>query len=160
MSTWIPMFALPNIALEEAIEADGVALVSFQDERLRQLANNHKRFASYLDRFRTEFGRRVQPSIIIWRDDSSEHYRSVDALAGFRDALSISVAPYGWATFLRYGHSPEILYSDWFAIYPWMLDKNYEFAVMRTMAQMGLDEAEELQPQSSPGIRHVHSFAA
>lgn len=152
MPTWIPMFALPNIALEEAIEADGLALVSFQDERLQHLANNHKRFASYLDRFQTEFGRQVQPSIIIWRDDSSEHYRSVEALAGFRDALSISVTPYGWATLLCYGHSPEILYSDWFAIYPWMLDKNYEFVVTRTMAQMGLDEAEELRPQSTPGI--------
>jgi hypothetical protein len=152
MSSWIPMFALPNIALEEAIEADGVALVSFEDERLQQLANDHNRFGSYLERFQTEFGRRVQPSVIIWRNDSSEHYRTVEALAGFRDAISISVAPYGWATLLRYGHSPEILYSDWFAIYPWMLDKNYEFVVMRSMAQTGLDEATELRPQSTPGI--------
>jgi hypothetical protein len=152
MSSWIPMFALPNVAVEEAIEADGVALVSFQDERLQQIANDHESFASYLARFRTEFGRRVQPSIIIWRDDSSERYRSVEALAGFRDAISISVTPYGWATLLRYGHIPDILYSDWFAIYPWMLDKNYEYVVMRTMAQMGLDEAKELRPQSTPGI--------
>jgi hypothetical protein len=152
MSTWIPMFAMPNIALEEAIEVDGVALVSLHDERLRQLASNHERFASYIDSFQTEFGRPVQPSILIWRDDSSEHYRSVEALAGFRDAISISVTPYGWAALLHYDHSPEILYSDWFAIYPWMLDKNYEFVVMRTMAQMALDEAEKLQPQSTPGI--------
>jgi hypothetical protein len=146
------MFALPNIALDDAIETDGIALVPLHDERLQQLAKNHERLASYLSNFRTEFGRRVQPSIIIWRDDSSEHYRTVDALAGFRDAIAISVLPYGWATLLRHGHSPEILYSDWFAVYPWMLDKNYEFVVMRTMAQMGLDEAAELQPQSTPGI--------
>jgi len=152
MSTWIPMFALPNIALEDPIDVDGVALVSIHDDRIQALAKKHKRFASYLGRFRSEFGREVQPSIIIWRDDSSDLYRSVEALAGFRDAVSISVVPYGRATLLHYGHSPEILYSDWFAIYPWMLDKNYEFVVMRTMAQMGLDEAEELQPQSTPGI--------
>lgn len=152
MATWIPMFALPNIALEEAIEADGVALVSFQDERLRQLANDHRRFGSYLDRFRTEFGCRLQPSIIIRRDDSSENYRSVEALAGFRDALSISVIPHSWATLLRHGHNPEILYSDWFDIYPWMLDKDYNFVVMNSMAQMGFEQEEKLHPQSTPGI--------
>jgi hypothetical protein len=152
MPTWVPMFALPHVALEDPIDVEGVALVSMHDERIQALAKKHKRFASYLGRFRSEFGRGVQPSIIIWRDDSSDLYRSVEALAGFRDAVSISVVPYGRATLLHYGLSPEILYSDWFAIYPWMLDKNYEFVVMRTMAQMGLDEAEELQPQSTPGI--------
>ena len=152
MATWIPMFALPNIALEEAIEADGVALVSFQDERLRQLANDHRRFGSYLDRFRTEFGCRLQPSIIIRRDDSSENYRSVEALAGFRDALSISVNPHSWATLLRHGHNPEILYSGLVDIYPWMLDKDYNFVVMNSMAQMGFEQEEKLHPQSTPGI--------
>jgi hypothetical protein len=33
-----------------------------------------------------------------------------------------------------------------------MLDKNYEFVVMRSQAQWGLDEAKKLKPQSQPGI--------
>jgi hypothetical protein len=152
MPTWIPMFALPNVFLEDSIDVDGIALASIHDERVQALAEKHKPFALYLDRFRSEFGRQIQPSIIIWRDDSSDLYRSVEALAGFRDAVSIAVIPYGWATLLHFGHNVEILYSDWFAIYPWMLDKNYEHVVMNTMAQLGLDEAEELQPQSTPGI--------
>ena len=73
----------------------GLLLVSVHDARLQQIASEHERFASYLNRFRTEFGRRVEPSIIIWRDDSSERYRSVDALAGFRDTLSITSASVG-----------------------------------------------------------------
>ena len=43
-------------------------------------------------------------------------------------------------------------YSDSFTIYPWMLDKNYEFVVMRSIGQWGLDEAKKLNPQSVPGV--------
>jgi len=62
------------------------------------------------------------------------------------------VLPYAWAEFLRYGHVPDVGYSDWFSIYPWMLDKNFEYVVMRSIGQIDLDEASELKPQSTPGI--------
>jgi hypothetical protein len=151
----MPMFALPNIALEEAIEVDGVALASISDMRIRELANEHENFASYLESFRSEFGYRLSPSIIIRRDDTRELYRSVEALSGFRDAIALSVVPYAWATYLRFGNLPDITYSDWFSIYPWMLDKNYEYVVMNSMATgLGLNEVKELRPQSTPGIVH------
>jgi hypothetical protein len=153
MAAWIPMFALPNISLEEAIEVDGVALASMADNRIQELVNKHESFATYLDSFRSEFGLHLQPSIIIRRDDTTELYRSVEALSGFRDAIALSVVPYAWATYLRFGNLPDITYSDWFAIYPWMLDKNYEYVVMNSMATgLGLDEVKELRPQSTPGI--------
>jgi hypothetical protein len=152
MPTWIPMFALANIAVEEPIEIDGMALAATSDIRIRELAQKHENFANYLESFQTEFSHHLQPSIIIRRADTPELYRSVDALAGFRDAIALSVIPYSWSQFLRYGHTLEVAYSDWFTIYPWMLDKNYEYVVMRSMAQLALDEAHELKPQSTPGI--------
>jgi hypothetical protein len=152
MPTWIPMFALPNIKVEETIEVDGMAMATIADQRLGELAALHPSFAYYLDTFCTEFGRQTCPSIIIRRDDTTELYRSVDALAGFRDAIALSVLPYVWSDFLRYGHAPEIGYSDSFSIYPWMLDKNYEFVVMRSVGQIALEEAHELKPQCVPGV--------
>jgi hypothetical protein len=95
---------------------------------------------------------RIRPSIIIWRDDSSQFYRSVEAIAGFRDAIAISVVPYGWAQLLRFDHNPDILYANWFSVYPWMIDKNYEYVVMRSMAQLALHLVEEIKPQSTPGV--------
>jgi hypothetical protein len=71
MAAWVPMFALPNVDIEESIDADGLSLVSIRDERICILVKKHKRFAMYLRRFKSEFGRRIQPSIIIWRDDSA-----------------------------------------------------------------------------------------
>ena len=141
MPVWIPMFALPNIEVEEPIELDGMALATIADQRIQDLAAQHQSFANYLASFRSEFNNRINPSIIICRDDTPAPYRSVDALAGVRDAISMSVLPYAWAEFFRFGHPPEIGYSDSFTIYPWMLDKNYQYVVMRSMAQWGLDEA-------------------
>lgn len=146
------MFALPNIEVEEAIELDGMALATMRDLRIQELTAQHQRFSNYLDSFRSEFNRHIDPSIIIRRDDTPELYRTVDALAGFRDAIALSVLPYAWAEFLRYGHAPEVRYSDSFSIYPWMLDKNYEYVVMRSIGEWGLDEAHELRPQSLPGV--------
>jgi hypothetical protein len=105
MPGWIPMFALPNIGVEEPIEIDGLALASTSDQRIQVLAEEHDNFANYLESFRTEFGRSLQPSIIIRRDDTSDLYRSVEALAGFRDAIALSVVPFSWADLLIYEHS-------------------------------------------------------
>jgi hypothetical protein len=152
MPVWIPMFALPNVEVAEPIEVEGMLLASIADQRVQDLADQHLTFSNYLESFRSEFNRQIKPSIILRRDDSPELYRSVDALAGFRDAIALSVIPYAWAFFLRYGHGPDIRYSDSFAIYPWMLDKNYEYVVMRSIGELGLDEAHKLKPQSFPGV--------
>ena len=81
---WIPMFTLPNIAIQEAIEMDGVALVSLQDSRLRALATDHEKFATYLDGFTTEFGQEITPSVILVRHDKFDLYRSAEGRAGAR----------------------------------------------------------------------------
>jgi hypothetical protein len=47
MSSWVPMFALPNVDVDEPIEVDGMALVSLRDYRIHELANKHKNFAEY-----------------------------------------------------------------------------------------------------------------
>lgn len=146
------MFALPNVDVDEPIEVDGMALVSLRDVRIRKLADRHKNFAEYISRFKSEFGGRISPSIIIWRDDSSQLYRSVEAIGAFRDAICLSVVPYGWAQTLRFDHAFDILYGSWFLVYPWMTDRNYEYVVMNSMAQLALHLVEEIKPQSTPGV--------
>lgn len=88
------MFALPNIKVEEPIELDGMALATIADPRVQELASKHTSFAEYLASFTSEFGRPINPSIIIWRNDTNDLYRRVDALAGFRDAIAMAVLPY------------------------------------------------------------------
>lgn len=156
MDEWIPMFTLPNISIQEAIEVDGVALVSLHDGRLRSLANDHEKFAAYLNGFTTEFGQQIAPSVILVRADKFALYRSAEAMAGFRDAIALSVIPYSWAHALRFENNHNIKYANWFAFYPWLVDNKYEGLVMSSMAQMGWHEVKALKAQTSPGISYMY----
>jgi len=155
MADWIPMFAMPNIAVQEPIEVEGLAIVTANDERLRALAKKHRRFAMYLRRFKTEFGVQVWPSVLIRESASPERYRSVEALAAFRDAVALSVIPQSWAQTLRFENTTGVRYANWFSFYPWMVDAEYEGIVMRSMAQLGYHEVKALSAQVTPGIGYM-----
>jgi hypothetical protein len=154
MATWIPMFALPNIDVEESIERPGIAIVSLRDKRLKALVKNHPRFAVYL-RFETEFGLKVWPSILLRESASPERYRTAEALAGFRDAVAISVIPHSWAHTLRFETRAGIRYANWFSFYPWMTDAKYEGIIMQSMARLGYDDRiEALRAQTTAGFSY------
>jgi hypothetical protein len=63
MSEWLPMFALANIEVKNAIEVDGFALASIHDPRVQELARAHPSFKEFLNRFTTEFGQPVTPKL-------------------------------------------------------------------------------------------------
>jgi hypothetical protein len=157
MADWIPMFTLPNITLTEPIETDWVAFVSTADQRLAEIASAHPAFQTYVDSFKTEFGRSLAPSFVLVHKDAPPAFRGVEALAAFRDSVSMSVIPLSWAKSLRFGPGGMgIHYSNWFSIYPWTLDKNYEYLSSMTMAVSAMDEVGRLRGQSSPGISPRH----
>ncbi len=149
------MFALPNIDVEDPIERPGIALVSLRDERLKALVKNHPRFAMYLRRFKTEFGIQVWPSILLRESSSPERYRTAEALAGFRDAVAMSVIPHSWAHTLRFETRAGIRYANWFSFYPWMTDAKYEGIIMQSMARLGYDDQiEALRAQTTAGFSY------
>jgi hypothetical protein len=157
MPEWIPTFTLPNITLTETIESQGIALVSTADPRLAEICNSYPAFAKYVASFKTEFGRSVAPSFILCHQDTPPSFKTVDALAAFRDAVSMSVIPYSWARSLRHGGPfGGIFYSNWFHIYPWTMDKNYEHLVTLTLATHAMDEVTRLVGQSSPAFSPRH----
>jgi hypothetical protein len=152
---WIQMFTLPNILIEEPVEIDGVAMVPAHDPRALELAKRHKQFEMYLNRFTSEFGQQVSPSIILVRAEKFEQYRPAEALAGFRDAVAMSTIPYAWAHVLRFENNHNIKYANWFSFYPWLVDSKYEGLVMQSMAQSGWHEVQAMKGQTSPGIPHM-----
>ena len=150
------MFALPNIETRKPIEVEGFALVSVHDERLKAMARRHRRFDSYLKRFKNEFGDPINPSIFIWRDDAPQRYRGVDAIAGFRDSIAMSIIPPSWAKVLRFGKtSGGVRYANYFAVYPWMVDSKYEGLITRTMDMFGWHQVSKLRGQSTPALSHT-----
>jgi len=149
---WAPMFALPNVNIAFPIEVDGFAMVPPDDFRIKAIASKQRRFGSFLKRFKTEFGVQVQPSTIIWRRDKPDTYRTISAISGFRDLISMSVIPLAWAKSHRFGHSQGPMYSDTFAVYPWMVDNRGEGLITRTQTMLGYHEVKRLHGQTMPAL--------
>lgn len=146
------MFALPNVEIRDAIDVEGFSLASARDDRTKALARKHPRFGSYLKRFKNEFGEPVIPSILMMRSDAPDNYRSVEAIARFRDAIAIAYISRGWAVSLKYGNNFGIKYSDYFYVFPWMVDKQYDGLIARTLDTQGFHQVQSLRAQSLPGL--------
>jgi hypothetical protein len=123
-----------------------------EDVRVQELAAKHENFKRYINQFSSEFGDKLLPSLLMWHGAGPQTYRSTEALAAFRDALALSVVPRSWAGYLRWKRPKKLRFSNWFSIYPWMIDRNYEHVVMANSAVLGLHDTKLLRGQTSPGI--------
>lgn len=152
MPLWWPMFSLPNVQVKFPIEVDGFALVAADDFRIKAIKKKQPRMGSFLKRFKTEFGDAVQPSTIIWRKGQPDTYRTISAISGFRDLVSMSVIPLGWAKVHRFGHVQGPLYSDTFAVYPWMVDNRGEGLITQTPSLFGQHVVKKLRGQTMAAL--------
>jgi hypothetical protein len=64
----------------------------------------------------------------------------------------MSVIPQSWAKVLRFDNNVGIKYSNYFAVYPWILDKNFERLIASTLNMLGLHQVSELRAQSTPAL--------
>jgi hypothetical protein len=149
---WAPMFSLPNVHVKFPIDVDGFALVAPDDFRIKAIKKQQPRLGSFLKRFKTEFGDPVQPSTIIWRKDKPDTYRTISAISGFRDLISMSVIPLSWAKVHQFGHVQGPMYSDTFAVYPWMVDNKGEGLLTQTPSLLGYHEVRRLRAQTMPAL--------
>ena len=49
--TWEPIWALPNIDLDESVNSETFALVSPADPRVQELVQQHRNFGTFLNQF-------------------------------------------------------------------------------------------------------------
>lgn len=153
MIKWIPIWVLPNLRLKDAIDGKSAALVPLHDPRLIELANQHRSLKRFLSKFRDPFGVPVKPTVLIARAPNKKSRRlRVDLLASFRAVVALSVIPYSRALNLVYGSRHRVTYSNNFWLYPWMLDKDYEYLITSTMAQLGLHDVNKFNGQATPEI--------
>lgn len=149
---WWPMFSLPNVQVKFPIEIDGFALVPADDFRIKAITKKQPRLGSFLKRFKTEFGDPVEPSTIIWRTNQPDSYRTISAISGFRDLVSMSVIPMSWAKTHRFGHVRGPMYSDTFAVYPWMVDNQGEGLITQTPSLLAYHEVKRLRGQTMAAL--------
>jgi hypothetical protein len=150
---WTPVWAMPNVTLDEPIEASHAALVPSHDHRVLEFAKQEPVFAVYLKAFRNEFGTQFQPTIGLAHEDARKSVFTVTAFGGFRDAVCMSAVITGQTRTLQWGHPQGVLFSDAFDVYPWFPSTQWNGHVMAfTPALKALHSVNELRPQSAPAL--------
>ena len=89
--TWEPLWALPNIDLDEPVNSETFALVSSADARVQELVRQHSNFETFLNQFQDTHNNRIIPTLIIRRTDVPEPLNLSDAAASFRDLIVATV---------------------------------------------------------------------
>lgn len=149
---WTPVFILPNIPLEAAISCDIVALAPAHDRRVATLKQTQPMLKRFLNRFADNFGQKFEPAVLILNTAAPPAFRNVSALASFRDLIAVCAVTYNRALELRHPRGHRVLFGEAFSIYPWMLDRHYEYLIGSTPAILGTHEVSSFKGQSSPAL--------
>jgi hypothetical protein len=150
MSEWIPVFLLPNLRIAHDIAVDELAIVPFDDERVRGYVREFPEFGRFCRKFTDPFGVRIAPGVLLLRQTAPNIYRSMEAVSSFRDLIALSVIPLQRAKHIIHGSSHNIQYSDYFDFYPWTYSEHHHHLVCNTPALVGLHEVSAFKGQSSP----------
>ena len=152
MDEWLPVFALPNLALDRAIETALVALVPPQDPRVTRLRDKHQAFDQFLGRFSDSFGVHFEPAVILLKADAPKMFFDIGALSSFRNLIAISAIVQNRALNMLQPHNHGAVFGEVFAFYPWMIDEEYQRLRIRTPALLGIHQVCKLKAQSSPAL--------
>jgi hypothetical protein len=143
---------MPNVTLDEAIEASHAALVPCSDRRLCAIAGRRPALKTFLEAFRDEFGTPILPTVAMFRGDAPDGVRTDTAIGGLRDAVCVSAIVAGWSMQSANG---TIIHSDAFDVYPWFVGLHDHLGAV-TPAMVGIHNVEKLQAQSAPALGRRH----
>ena len=151
--TWEPIWALPNIDLDEAVNSETFALVSPADPRVQELVQLHRNFGTFLNQFNDTHNNSIVPTLIIRRTDVPEPLNLLDAAASFRDLIVASTVPLARARDIIHDNAIDRLrYSSFLSTYPWMIDRNYDHIIANTPAVLALHNVDQFTGHSSPEL--------
>ncbi|MCK4827848.1 hypothetical protein KA005_69610, partial [bacterium] len=158
MSSWKFIFILHNLAIEEPLENEFIAIVPKTDQRVTDLINKKKTLNNLVNRFTDQFKRPVDPAILIVSNDAPQSVLDNEALVAFRNIFAINSIIESWVTFLnRRWQIGSLNYSNYFDIYPISPDKDYKYLITRSPSIHGLDESKTFFGQTSPELATVRS---
>lgn len=151
--SWVPIIALPNVNVQFRVEGRYAAIVGYRDRRLARLRGKHPQLKRFLNRFRDTFNQVQRPSVLLLHEEKLDIYRESEAVAAFRDLLSICCVPYARAMVLKAGRSHlDAKFSNAFAFYPWMIGRDNESLIATTPALGGFGDTASFNGRTNPEI--------
>jgi hypothetical protein len=150
---WTPVWALPNVTLDDPIETSCAVFVSCRDERLLSLCRRHPALETFRRAFRDEFEKHICPTILMLREEVPASVKTATALAGFRDAICVSAVVRGRTLTLTFKRPQGITHSEAFDFYPWSLSSPMDGRIIAwTPALRGLHVIDELRPRTTAAL--------
>lgn len=107
---WTPVFVLPNLPLDQAIECELAAIAPAHDPRVGALKRAHPTLKQFLSRFTDNFGAKFEPAVLLLDVAAPPGFGDVAALAGFRDVVALSTITHSRALELRYPRGHRVLF--------------------------------------------------
>jgi hypothetical protein len=152
-SEWTPIWVLPNVTIDRAIEASHAALAPVTDPRLRAMVERKPALGKFLLRFKNEFGSQLWPTVGMIRQDAPQLVKTVAAFGAVRDAVLSAAVIAGYGLTMKFRAGRGILYSEAFDVYPWFPtpDMNGNLTTL-TPALGGWHHVDACRPQSAPAL--------
>lgn len=152
---WEFVFILPNISITDSVGNDNIAVCSPKDPRVEALIQLHSNIRHLVTGFTDQLNRKVTPSVLIRRNKPHNKYIR-DSLIDFRNIYAVCCVISGWQNLLNRDDGQimpsNVLYSDYFDIYPIIPSSMDDYFVIISPAVRGLDTASEFTGQISPSI--------
>jgi len=154
---WVAIWPVPNLNLSCSFVRGDAGMLRMDDHRLELLQGQKPALRQLLGRFTDEFGSRIRPGVMAFREGAPEKVVTIEAMSALRDAVCISALTRSHGLFLRRGQNLESYYSDAFDFYPWHLAKHWmdgEHIRIHadTPGMRALHRLEQLRPQGSPAV--------
>ncbi|MEJ0077506.1 MAG: hypothetical protein WDO17_19125 [Alphaproteobacteria bacterium] len=119
---------------------------------MQTLLKAQPKLLEFLGRFTDAFGVKLNPAILIVREDLFAKLRTTNAIPSFRDILVASVIPYSRALTIVYRTGNRVCYSASFWLYPWMVGNDLGHMTMHTPALTAFHIVDEFGGQSMPEV--------
>jgi len=131
------VMTIPSIDIKGCIEIRDLALIGSEDKSYQEIKKANPFLSKYLDSFRTPFGRKISPSIII-RDKILPKV-DADRLVSFRNAIAISAVIYSRARSCLCGNAVGYTCTDLFDFHPVSVSSDGTDLSVRTAYTLGVD---------------------
>lgn len=158
MPSWTPIFALPNLSIDEPIEGPGIAVLPLGDPRIQGAFAARPSLRQFFARFTTPTGGQIAPpTIAVERTDRP----TLEEVVAFRNAATISLLTRGWADQVAARQAVWVpLYSNALDLYPGMLARDGTGIIWATATTYGWDDISAFSGQCSPQFPHPSHFTA
>jgi len=139
---------IASLDIKKCIETSELAIIGTQDPRYQQLKKASTNQNKFINSFKTPFGVKILPSIII--RDSSLPKVQLDYLCSFRTSIAVSSVIYSLVTSFRLQRQFGIPTTEVFDFYPISLTQDKKNLFYQTASNKGINSLDNFKGQSNP----------